>query len=133
MGVMNLYVDVMNVGQSVVNVSKKKGGQCMARQKGICVLDTEIDGFKYSARITRHGQQQAEKRGVPISAIKRTMECLGKERMKDLQGIGSAVAVINKTDEVSLVLEFEGNKAMIITVLGSVADFTKSGTLVCIL
>ena len=106
----------------------------MARQKGyalgvMCMKDGEYNN-QYSIRVTSHGRQQMEKRGISGDRIVKAIQGLSRERILKLQRDGRDVCAVDKNSGISVVFGFSRNRIMVVTFVDECENiFSKNKTL----
>lgn len=100
----------------------------MNYKKDKCLAEVNIDGNMYSIRATVHALERMKQREIDEYVVTGNVLALGKERLLQLQEQGEEAIIIDEQKEVSIVIAFEQNKIVIITVIDKSNVFVKDET-----
>ncbi len=105
----------------------------MLGQKGTTLFKCNIDGTTYSVRATAHALMRMKDRQVSTLAINKTIAQLGPKLIKGLQLINRYVALVNTIDSVTVLMGFDGDNIIIITVINTSKYYPKHDTLALVI
>ncbi len=101
----------------------------MIKQKGTMLFKCNIDGATYPVRATAHALMRMEDRKVSTSSINKTISQLGPKLIQGLQLINRYVALVNTVDSVTVLMGFDGDSIIIITVINTSKYYPRHNTL----
>jgi len=95
---------------------------------GKAVVVFTLNGKDYSIRITSHALKRIKQRDIDLTVC---IENILKLKVKDIVNYENSdeVAIIDKTNDITIIIGFDCNKINIITVIDKIA-YIKDGTLV---
>ena len=101
----------------------------MIKQQGSMLFKCNIDGTTYSVHATAHALMRMEDRQVSISAVNKTISQLKPTHIQGLQLINRYIALVNTIESVTVLMGFDGDNIIIITVINTSKYYPKHDTL----
>lgn len=92
------------------------------------IASIKIDGKYIDIIASRHAMERMEERNVDKYVVAGNVIALGPERIAQLQEDNDEAIIIDKENDVSVVVGFNSDKVTIITVIGKANVYVKSGT-----
>lgn len=93
-----------------------------------CLAEIKIESNTYSVRATEHALKRMKQRSIDEYVVVGNVLALGKERLLQLQERDEEAIIIDEQKEVSIVIAFEQNKIIVITVIDKSNVFVKNNT-----
>lgn len=83
----------------------------------------------FRVEFTTHALERMNERKITEETVKSLIRGLGRRRLFELNDCGSELAILDHTQNMSVILEVRLNKAVVITVMNRSNIFVKKGTL----
>ena len=95
---------------------------------GITLLKFSYNGIEFQIRATEHSLERYKENGIDKNIVCGDIVALGKERLYKYADQGDDVAIIDKENNLTVIITFEGNQIRIRTVIDKSNVWVKTGT-----
>jgi len=96
--------------------------------KSKLITTFNIQDRTYSIRATSHAIKRMQQRGIDLEVAIGSLFCLGVKQLKEYQSKDQDIAIINEDHNVTVIISFDNNRIILVTVINKSNAWVESGT-----